>query len=579
MSEELLPESIEDIKSHFKIAAGPGAGKTTWLVGHINNVLTHSDVLNKMQKIACITYTRVAADTIERKINEKTYTKRLDVGTIHSFLYRNVVKPFAYLISEDENGDMLFNIKELNGHTDNNPSIDRISSWVNKVGNKFYYLCKKEYIGKTIDVLKSFKWLLSDGTVNAKVKNNDKDFQFPSSKIYEFKLTNWQQGVMDHEDVLYFTYVIFNKNPRAAKLLSQKYPFIFIDEFQDTTPLQTWIMNKIAENGSTIGVIGDSAQSIYGFTGAKRSDFIEFSLDGLKCYFKPNNYRSSKKIIKFLNSLRNDLKQISNQDTPEGVSVTVIVGNVRDAADYIKQTSENYVILCRSNSEVVHINNNISIGANENLIRDLYVDDNAIDRVRFINSILIAYDCLLNGHRKDAIREIKKHFKDSGDGFTKRLIAIRILEYIKQQKDMPLNDIFSELNNMLKSKYRLKGFTSLNKVKEIHKKRFIEFLPYVAKQFDLASKVRTIHQAKGDEFECVMVCFSDKGNLKLETSLDKYLFSAKKNINEDNKDGEEARLRYVAFSRAKKHLYIQVPRCEENEKEKFQTLGLEIKYL
>lgn len=578
MSEELLPESIEDIKSHFKIAAGPGAGKTTWLVGHINNVLTHSDVLNKMQKIACITYTRVAADTIERKINEKTYTKRLDVGTIHSFLYRNVVKPFAYLISEDANGDMLFNIKELNGHTDNNPSFDRISSWARKIGNP--YVATASHIKKTVEILKSFEWFLAeDGTVTCRIKKRINGFQFPSTKIDEFKFTNWRAGIMDHEDVLYFTYVIFNKNPSVAKLLSQKYPFIFIDEFQDTTPLQTWIMNKIAENGSTIGVIGDSAQSIYGFTGAKRSDFIEFSLDGLKCYFKPNNYRSTKKIIAFLNSLRSDFNQIPSQDAPEGIDVTAIVGDVCKAVDYIKQTNDDYVILCRSNSEVVHINNNISIGANENLIRDLYVDDNAIDRVRFINSILIAYDCLLNGHRKEAIREIKKHLKDAGDGFTKRLIATRILEYIKQQKDMPLNDIFSELNNMLKSKYRLKGFTSLRKVKEIHKKKFIEFLPYVAKQFDLPSQVRTIHQSKGDEFDCVMVCFSDKENLKLETSLDKYLFSAKKNINKDNNDGEETRLRYVAFSRAKKHLYIQVPRCEENEKEKFQTLGLEIKYL
>ncbi|MFB1000076.1 MAG: AAA family ATPase, partial [Colwellia sp.] len=79
-----LPKVLRDIDVPFKISAGPGAGKTTWLVEHVKNVLENSDKLNKTQKVACITYTRIGADTVNKKIKNFTYTNRLDIGTIHS---------------------------------------------------------------------------------------------------------------------------------------------------------------------------------------------------------------------------------------------------------------------------------------------------------------------------------------------------------------------------------------------------------------------------------------------------------------------------------------------------------------
>ena len=61
-----LPQisDLSDIETHFKVFAGPGAGKTTWLVSHLERVLHESNRLNKTGKIACITYTNVAAEEI-----------------------------------------------------------------------------------------------------------------------------------------------------------------------------------------------------------------------------------------------------------------------------------------------------------------------------------------------------------------------------------------------------------------------------------------------------------------------------------------------------------------------------------
>ena len=79
------------------MSAGPGAGKTHWLISHIRNVVSNSHKLDVVRKVACITYTNVGTDTI---------TSRLDMGndvvevcTIHSFLYANVVKPYVYLVA------------------------------------------------------------------------------------------------------------------------------------------------------------------------------------------------------------------------------------------------------------------------------------------------------------------------------------------------------------------------------------------------------------------------------------------------------------------------------------------------
>ena len=61
-SDYLIP--IEQLEKHFRVSAGPGAGKTYWLVNHIKHILHTSERLGKTRKIGCITYTNVAVETI-----------------------------------------------------------------------------------------------------------------------------------------------------------------------------------------------------------------------------------------------------------------------------------------------------------------------------------------------------------------------------------------------------------------------------------------------------------------------------------------------------------------------------------
>jgi len=300
-----LPHVSElgDIETNFRVFAGPGAGKTTWLIDHLRNILKTSCRLNITRKIACITYTNVAAEEVmDKLLCDKC---KFDISTIHSFLYRNIVKPFSYLIAKVENEEPLFNIDELDGHIEHIPHGDKIRRWretITKLNNKKYdYLNYTQNRPGLLAQLGSLDYAFVDGEVDLIIRKQ-RGVAVPKNngELWLYKMKYWRDGIMHHEDVLYFSYLIVNKSPRVLEFVRNKYPYILIDEFQDTTELQTWIIKRIAETDTKVGVIGDLAQSIYKFAGAKRKDFETFELEGISSYKLEKNHRSTSRIIDFL---------------------------------------------------------------------------------------------------------------------------------------------------------------------------------------------------------------------------------------------------------------------------------------
>jgi DNA helicase-2/ATP-dependent DNA helicase PcrA len=80
---------LAEIEKSIKLHAGPGAGKTRFLVNHIKNVLHHSRRLGSSRKVACITYTNVGTETIIKRLGNTG--DRVEVSTIHSFLYKHLI--------------------------------------------------------------------------------------------------------------------------------------------------------------------------------------------------------------------------------------------------------------------------------------------------------------------------------------------------------------------------------------------------------------------------------------------------------------------------------------------------------
>lgn len=589
-----LPKILNDLDTPFKISAGPGAGKTTWLVEHVQNVIRNSNKLDKTKRVACITYTRIGAEKVEQKVKKLTDTSRLDIGTIHSFLYRNIVKPFSYLIEKDLNGNDLFNISEINGHVEHRPSYDRISSWINRIGIRYNYLTEQKTtdkdplsnFDKTRILLNSFEWSFLGEKLEGKLsKPNITKLKFPSTKLYEYKLACWSKGVMHHEDVLYFTHFIFNKSPRVIEFVSNKFPYLFLDEFQDTNPLQTWIIKEISKQSTVIGVIGDPAQSIFKFAGASRKDFNEFSLPNINEFKKTHNFRSSLQIISFLRHLRCDIEQTPKKDAIKGDKVVVFVGDENTAIKHLKNLGDdNFSVLCRWNKDVNHLHD-ISKDKSIDLINLLYSDDSNHKRPRFIHALAKAHDFNMNGEYKSAIKELKKVLPSINlSGIEKRKLLIQTLEYLKCNQHSIIVDIYMHLQSILK-KHSV-TLTGLRKTKGdykgIHKAKFIELIPFLTKQTNISDKIRTIHQAKGDEFNNVLLCLFNKTDKngkvtkKIETILNDYIFESKINITLDSDIGEETRLVYVACSRARNNLFISVPTLSYRDELKLQELGVSV---
>ncbi|MGR6010400.1 UvrD-helicase domain-containing protein [Bacillus cereus] len=67
-----------------------------------------------------------------------------------------------------------------------------------------------------------------------------------------YKKLCWEQGLLSHDDVLYFSYLLIKRNKKIREIIRAKFPYFLIDEFQDTSPLQVAIIKLLAKkrNGS-----------------------------------------------------------------------------------------------------------------------------------------------------------------------------------------------------------------------------------------------------------------------------------------------------------------------------------------
>ena len=374
-SEDRIP-----VDCHFKVTAGPGAGKTHWLINHIKNVLAHSDRLGKCGKIACITYTNVGVDTIVRRLG--LTTKGVEVCTIHSFFYNNIVKPYLWLIADDEG----FNLDFLKGEDDrfdfSYPTLEAIK----KESNQQY--AKDDLLKFAI---RNARWRIDEhGDIVCKPKRAMKANArgtFLSAKTYlAYKKQAWAKGLMHYDDVIYFAYRLFEKIPFIQEVVARKFPFLFIDEFQDSHPIQVGLIKKLSERGSIIGVIGDPAQSIYQFLGADVTQFNTFTLPHLQEYVISGNRRSTIKIVDFLNSIRGDLQQVPHRAVQGEVPVLLVGSHIDNYQKAQEIAGTDVYALSYDNLNA----NSLKKMMNAN-VQDIHLIDNIIDSNEERKTVVATY--------------------------------------------------------------------------------------------------------------------------------------------------------------------------------------------
>ena len=276
------------------VIAGAGSGKTRVLTYRIAYLMSEGvDSFN----ILSLTFTNKAAKEMKNRISKivGAEAKNLWMGTFHSV--------FAKILRFE--GDKLGFPSNFTIY-DSNDSQHLIRSIIKEKNlDKDIYKYKQ-----ILSRISSFKNSLI--TVNAYLKNPELQEADAMAKrprlgeIYqEYVDRCFKSGAMDFDDLLLRTNELLTRFPEVLAKYQQKFKYILVDEYQDTNHSQYLIVRALSDRYQNICVVGDDAQSIYGFRGANINNILNFQKDysDVKSFRLEQNYRSTRNIVDAANSI------------------------------------------------------------------------------------------------------------------------------------------------------------------------------------------------------------------------------------------------------------------------------------
>lgn len=263
-----------DNKKSFFLYAGAGSGKTYVLVELLKYIkTTRKEVLEQAhQKVAVITYTNAATDEIKRRIGFDTL---FDISTIHSFVWE-MIHPYQEDIKKLMTTHLQENIEDLEQKQ----------------------LRLKDKQCKT--------YLDRQGKID-KYKGRLETVKSVTIFIYNPNGDNANSDSLSHSEVITIGAELFRR-PLLQRIMVQRYPFIMIDESQDTRKEILIAMLEMAKNNEgrlTMGLFGDVKQRIY-LDGLP--DIESHIPDGWERPVLKNNYRSDSRIVRLTNLIAKEMQ-------------------------------------------------------------------------------------------------------------------------------------------------------------------------------------------------------------------------------------------------------------------------------
>lgn len=277
------------------LIAGAGSGKTRVLTYRIAHLIQNQGV--DPFNIMALTFTNKAAremrDRIEKVVG--TDARNLWMGTFHS-VFARILRAEAHHIGYPNN----FTIYD----TDDAKSL--IKSIVKEMGlDETQYKANTVYNRISSAKNKLISW--QDYLSNPLLVGDDAANMRPEiGNIYKnYSLRCFKSGAMDFDDLLFNTDKLFKEHLEVLNKYQHRIHYVLVDEFQDTNLCQYYIIRKLASVRQNICVVGDDAQSIYGFRGADISNILNFEKDypDLRIIKLEQNYRSTQTIVQAANSV------------------------------------------------------------------------------------------------------------------------------------------------------------------------------------------------------------------------------------------------------------------------------------
>ncbi len=288
-------EAVVNTEGPTLVIAGAGSGKTRVLTYRIANLLSKGV---PAYRILALTFTNKAAREMQKRIATlvgQSNAANLWMGTFHS-IFSKILRVEAEHLGYTSN----FTIY------DSQDSKNLIKSIVKdlRLDDKVYK--PNDVLGR-ISMAKNNLVVAQAYAQSAKIVAADQAAKKPMiSEIYKYyQMRCRQSDVMDFDDLLLQTNILFRDFPEILEKYQKKFDYILVDEYQDTNYSQYLIIKKLAEQHKNICVVGDDAQSIYSFRGARIENILNFRNDypGYKLCKLEQNYRSTTTIVDAANSI------------------------------------------------------------------------------------------------------------------------------------------------------------------------------------------------------------------------------------------------------------------------------------
>ena len=292
-------EAVQSTKGPVLLLAVPGSGKTTVLVTRLGYMIYCKNI--PPESILTVTYTVAATKDMSERFAVRfgeDMAKRLEFRTINGicamiiqYYGRRIGKtPFELVKDEKATTGMLIRICQDHGMGYPTESdLKNVRTLITYIKNM---MLNEEELQKL-----------------------EEESDIRIAEIYrEYCRQMREQKLMDYDDQMLYAYNILRKDPGVLAYFQNRYPYICVDEAQDTSKIQHAIIALLAAGTGNLFMVGDEDQSIYGFRAAYPEALLSFEKKhpGAKVLLMEENFRSNAKIVeaadKFIqkNTLRHE---------------------------------------------------------------------------------------------------------------------------------------------------------------------------------------------------------------------------------------------------------------------------------
>ncbi|MFA6391006.1 MAG: ATP-dependent DNA helicase [Patescibacteria group bacterium] len=290
------------------IIAGAGTGKTSVIVEKIKYLVKKK--LAKPEQILALTFTEKAASEMEERVDKAMPYGyfQMNILTFHAFA-EQILKENGYQIGLSPNYRLMTEAETII-FLKKNLFLFKLK-YFRPLGNpnKFLEALLQHFSRLRDEDISPEEYVRYAQLKNEKLKMKNLEDELIERKKYLELATAYQtyqklklkEGLMDFADLVYYLLQLFHKRSNILKRYQQQYPFVLVDEFQDTNISQYQLIRLLCptKKNPHLTVVGDDSQAIYKFRGASVSNIINFMKDYKKTrqITLKKNYRSNQTIL------------------------------------------------------------------------------------------------------------------------------------------------------------------------------------------------------------------------------------------------------------------------------------------